>query len=463
MTRFFVSNLTRDETRRIEVLFLGRVISTPDGSLPWYNTLVWTVFVTPLGFLLLALVGVGRSLRKWTHEPFGLLVLGNWAFLLLLRSLPHTPGHGGVRQFLPAFGLLALSAGLGAAALVNGLGRWGRAIVALAAVEGLASVALMMPVPLSYFSPAVGGLPGATALGMEPTYYWDALNGEALAWLNAHTGPGEKVLFATGPTSWLYLREQGLLTPGISPRDPGRWAWYVLQNRPGAFRPLDRALMSRGKPAFEVRKLGIPLIRVYPFEQVEALMRGASRSPGPRMEPPTGPTRQAWTRGRVRFDYRGSLAGGVNLAARPDLGRRGRGGPHDRGRGLARGGGPGDRGRLLVVEEAAELHLVTAAEEAALLRGRGAGDRGRLADRGGRRAGLAHRRGRRARLANHDRRAGRGRGGALLLVTGLRVGGHDRAEEARQGQDQKLTSHGAFSPEVSNPIIETQYVASTWT
>ena len=65
-------------------------------------------------------------------------------------------------------------------------------------------MALMMPVPLSYYSPLVGGLPGATALGMEPTYYWDALSDEALDWLNRHTGPGQKVRFATYPTSWLY-------------------------------------------------------------------------------------------------------------------------------------------------------------------------------------------------------------------------------------------------------------------
>src|SRR5690606_26487396 len=51
---FFQSNLTRGETIPIETLFLGRVYITPTGSLPWYNTLVWTLFVTPIGFLLLA-------------------------------------------------------------------------------------------------------------------------------------------------------------------------------------------------------------------------------------------------------------------------------------------------------------------------------------------------------------------------------------------------------------------------
>ena len=90
--RLFESNLRRSETIRIKTLFLGQVISTPDGSLPWYNTLVWTVFVTPVGFLTAALVGVGRAIRRWRSEPFGLLVAGNWAFFLTAQSrLPSLP------------------------------------------------------------------------------------------------------------------------------------------------------------------------------------------------------------------------------------------------------------------------------------------------------------------------------------------------------------------------------------
>src|SRR5262249_51206161 len=199
--------------------FLGRVVSTPDGSLPWYNTLVWTVFVTPVGFLALALTGAGRALRRRRAEPFGVLALGHWAFLLALPALPHTPRPDGVRQSLPAFGLLAVMAGLGAATAVEALGRWGKGLALGALAEGAVSIAVMMPVPLSYYSPVVLGLPGATALGMEPTYYWDALTDDALGWLRAHTGPGQKVRFATYPTSWLYLRDRAQLPP-FRPNDP---------------------------------------------------------------------------------------------------------------------------------------------------------------------------------------------------------------------------------------------------
>jgi hypothetical protein len=57
--RFHRSNLTRGKTIPIPVEFLGRVYDTPRESLPWYNTLAWTFFVTPVGFLVLGLVGAG--------------------------------------------------------------------------------------------------------------------------------------------------------------------------------------------------------------------------------------------------------------------------------------------------------------------------------------------------------------------------------------------------------------------
>ena len=59
--RFLRSNLTRGRTIPIPVQFLGRTYMTPVESLPWYNTLAWTAFATPVGFLALALVGAGRA------------------------------------------------------------------------------------------------------------------------------------------------------------------------------------------------------------------------------------------------------------------------------------------------------------------------------------------------------------------------------------------------------------------
>jgi hypothetical protein len=187
----------------------------------------------------------------------------------MLRALPHTPGHDAVRQFLPAFGVLALLVGVGAELLRRRLRGWANAVLLIAIGEGVVSVAIMMPVPLSYFSPLAGGLPGAARLGMEPTFYWDALQPEILVWLNEHTAPGQMVRFSRYPTSWLYLRQTKRLNVPILPTEPGDWHWYVMQNRPGAFRGVDRHLAAHGHPVRVYRKLDVPLLWVFPYREVE--------------------------------------------------------------------------------------------------------------------------------------------------------------------------------------------------
>jgi 4-amino-4-deoxy-L-arabinose transferase-like glycosyltransferase len=274
--RFFFSNLTRSQSQPIEVEFLGKVYKTPEKSLPWYNTIVWTVMVTPVGFLAFGMLGLAAAVSRRRSEPIGLLIAGHWAFLMILRALPHTPGHDGVRLFLPAFGLLALLGGLGVRVVLDRSVRWGTVAIVAALAEGIASVAVMMPMPLSYFSPVVGGLPGAAVLGMEPTYYWDALTPDARRWLAEHTPPGRTFLFATNPTSWLYLRQTGELPRRLFPLDPNRRfpdppRWYIMQNRTGAFFEVDQALAKQGRAEYIVRKLGVPLVWIFPYEEYERL------------------------------------------------------------------------------------------------------------------------------------------------------------------------------------------------
>ena len=133
----------------------------------------------------------------------------------------------------------------------------------------MVAVGVMMPVPLSYFSPAVGGLPGAASLGMEPTYYWDALSADALRWLAGQTTPGETIVFATNPHSWLYLRRTGALPERLAIVDRGRPKWYVIQNRPGALSAMDRSIVATRQPAYTISKLGVPLLWIFPYRPVE--------------------------------------------------------------------------------------------------------------------------------------------------------------------------------------------------
>jgi 4-amino-4-deoxy-L-arabinose transferase-like glycosyltransferase len=285
--RFLRSNLTRSRTVRIKVEFFGTIYNTPVQSLPWYNTIAWTVMVTPVGFLVMGVLGLVRAVTRRRGEPIGLLIAGHWAFLMALRAMPHTPGHDGVRLFLPAFGVLALLGGLGARSLLDRSARWGRAVIVAALAEGIVSIAVMMPVPLSYYSPVVGGLPGAAAIGMEPTYYWDALSREARLWLEEHTPAGRTFLFATNPSTWRYLRRTGDLPQRLypidpDPRSPDPPLWYVVQNRPGAFLDVDRALATQGRAEYVVTKLGVPLVWIFPaaeYQRLEPQSRRPSLSP----------------------------------------------------------------------------------------------------------------------------------------------------------------------------------------
>ena len=265
--RFYASNTGRGETIPIQTLYLGKVYRTPIESLPMDNALVWTAFVTPVGLLILAMVGAVRSAVAHQTERFGAMVALQWLVLIGLRALPGVPGHDGVRLFLPAFGMLAIAAGLGAGRIVGWLGNWGRALVVAALVEAGVGLSAIMPVPLSYYSPAVGGLPGAVQFGMEPTYYWDALTDEAIDWLNANTPEGRRVATSTFPTSFLYLNESGRLHPSIVPIDPEPPAWLVVQNRPGAMSEFERMMIRDREPAHRFDKHGVPLLWIFPFEE----------------------------------------------------------------------------------------------------------------------------------------------------------------------------------------------------
>jgi 4-amino-4-deoxy-L-arabinose transferase-like glycosyltransferase len=90
--RFLRSNLTRGRTIPIPVQFLGTIYETPNQSLPWYNTLVWTGLVTPVGFLGLAISGIMLAVKRRKEAPLAVLILGHWVLLMGVRALAGAAG-----------------------------------------------------------------------------------------------------------------------------------------------------------------------------------------------------------------------------------------------------------------------------------------------------------------------------------------------------------------------------------
>ncbi len=356
--RFFDLNLHR--TLDIPVQFFGQRHDF-NNPLPWYNTVVWTAITVPVGTLLLAGLGVVAVFRQRRTHTAGMLLLANWLVLLVVRAMPGTPPHDGIRLFLPSFAFLAALAGVGCPVMLRCVSRRGwlgrivgcvsthhgprepetperetpkpgaalrsatghptashptLAVVLLVLLYASSASSLLWYAPqwLSYYNLLIGGLPGATAAGMEPTYYWDGLDRSTLAWLDENTADDETVVFQSALLENLSLMQRwqtlrcttaywGPIPDHASgfcwwlPRDPTdrtvlltdappKPRWYVTQNRPGAWPDfhVDQWLILHGRPEFvkTIRaggigpwRLDVPVVAIYDYREYEHFLPAA--------------------------------------------------------------------------------------------------------------------------------------------------------------------------------------------
>ena len=167
------------------------------------------------------------------------------------------------------------------------------------------------PQYLSFYNATLGGVVGATRRGMEATYYWDAFDADAVAWLNVEIaaaradGRPSGVLFGSFSSQTLdYYRRWGTLatpetetisTPNVL-LNRERFGFYVVQRRPSGWTTLELALFKTARPIYRqtVRnpiafpidgaRREIVLLEIYDFRDVERILTGggggeAARSP----------------------------------------------------------------------------------------------------------------------------------------------------------------------------------------
>jgi 4-amino-4-deoxy-L-arabinose transferase-like glycosyltransferase len=281
-------NLNLHRNLNVPITFFGNHYDQ-DHTLPWYNTLAWLLLVTPVPILILGAIGLAQCLLRRDGPSISLML--HWATLMIVRALPGVPPHDGIRLFLPAFGFWCVLAGVGGQAVWDWAGQFAdakrmllaRATMAAALAAGAVNLARYYPQTLSHYNVLVGGVRGATALGMEPAYWWDSLDSDVLAWINDHTEPGARVAFSASANISI-LHGWGRLRPVQAPRG-GVFKWYVLQNRPAFLADSDRQLLARGTPALVKYAgygreghapwdLNVPLLLVYPYDQYRAAIAG---------------------------------------------------------------------------------------------------------------------------------------------------------------------------------------------
>jgi hypothetical protein len=255
---------------------------------PWHFVFVMLWAVLPLSVIALIVLGIIKGINsKQDGGLVWLLILG--AFVSIS---PFVFGQGLVydneRLFMPVFPFLAALAGIGFGWLAKYLGKLldylkrpaytAPAVILLGIallMPQMTSIVKLYPHLLSYYSEDVGGLPGATKLGLETTY-WCESYGSALPYINTLAKPGDTIWVE--PWSFVvlkYYQEIGLLRPDlvVLRMQTGQFVddadWYIFQFRQSqygfggeeGYQPYQ--VLKAQTPVYQVSYQGVPIMRLY--------------------------------------------------------------------------------------------------------------------------------------------------------------------------------------------------------
>ncbi|WP_435019752.1 ArnT family glycosyltransferase [Tundrisphaera sp. TA3] len=231
----------------IRALYFGTAYA--DRDLPWHYPWVYFLATVPVGLQLLGGWGLIRGWRGRRADPFPLLLAGSILVFLAVFST-NAPVYDGERLFLAAFPLWAILIGLGFADLWGRAGRKARVgLAGLVLAQGYGVVALH-PFGLSYYNALVGGLPGAERLGLELTYWGDAVDRTLLDRLAAEARAGEAAAMAPtlAPQQGAFSTTRALarIPTVMADQDGAATAeWLVVSRREAYWPPAVRDRLGR--------------------------------------------------------------------------------------------------------------------------------------------------------------------------------------------------------------------------
>ena len=252
--------------------FLGQTYWKP--PMPRLYAWVMTLATVPGVTLLLFAVGLVVSALKRASTPL------LWLLCLLMCYAPWwssaTPIFGGTKHWLTAYPFLCLFAGRGfayAAARISELVP--RKAWALAAPPAVAAAVLIGPLcmalhstpwGLSFYTPLVGGAPGAASLGLNRTF-WGYTTGAMQGFINLRAPHRANVyVHDTALQSWEMLRADGRIRSDLrgSLAIPGS-ALALYQHEPHMHRVEYETWVDYGHaaPAAVGSFDGVPVVWVY--------------------------------------------------------------------------------------------------------------------------------------------------------------------------------------------------------
>jgi 4-amino-4-deoxy-L-arabinose transferase-like glycosyltransferase len=282
--------------------YLGQTLP----HVPWHYPFVITLAVVPLVITVMSLLGVfkavrppspgrlGRSetesgeVRKGRLSPAtGWLLLLNALIPLLFAATGLQAAYSGERHFIPAYPYLACLAGIGFGSVLNVMSAaWHRSyervepgqarlvvglVLALLLAPPLLSLIRIHPYQLSYYSELVGGLPGATRLGLETTFWCETYR-DALPYLNESAEPDASV-WAENPFVLRFYQQHGMLREdlvmtGGDVVSPYAADYAVVEMRQTGFHytPEVVSVMRERRPVYTLAHQGVALLHVYELQ-----------------------------------------------------------------------------------------------------------------------------------------------------------------------------------------------------
>lgn len=244
LTHFFGRAVDRTP---ILVQYFG--VTYRDVDLPWHYPWLYFAATVPVGLHAIGLVGVVRG----RSDPFVRLLAGTILGWLVLFSTG-VAVYDGDRLFLTAFPLWAILIGRGLGVLWQGTAgrRWLRGGLVVLLLSQANGIVMVHPFGLSYYNLLVGGLPGAERLGLELTFWGDAVDPILLDRLARDARPNDTAALA--PT---LAPGQGTVatTPAMArlpvilqdEQATGTADWVVVYRREAYWKPEVRELV-RNRP-----------------------------------------------------------------------------------------------------------------------------------------------------------------------------------------------------------------------
>ncbi|WP_165223949.1 glycosyltransferase family 39 protein [Aquisphaera insulae] len=265
----------------IMVEYFGRV--TADRDVPWHYPWVYFAVTVPVGLQLLGVLGLARGWKGRKADPFPLLLATSIGLFLVLFST-RVPVYDGERLFLHVFPAWAMLIGLGFGDVWERAGRvaTSRPIAGRSRLLRAGAVAFLLaqgagtlsvhPFGLSYYNLLVGGLRGAEALGLELTYWGDAVDRVLLDRLAAEASPGAEAAIAPTlyPSQGIATTTAALLRRKIILADEEaatRAEWVAVSRRRAYWKPelAARLASGGGRLVLERARQGVWLAALWHF------------------------------------------------------------------------------------------------------------------------------------------------------------------------------------------------------